>query len=99
METAAPALSDLAKEAKESTGYNNEDEWDILGKDVANTLRPIVDEDCQRRVKFAIQTDVFKSMEQQRVVAQSQVTSYDYFSNRLGNRSNLSHHDLMPSSN
>ena len=34
METAATALTELAKDAD-----NKEDEWDALGRDVANSLR------------------------------------------------------------
>ena len=40
-----------------------EDEWDIFGKDIANLLRNLGDKDLQRRVKFAVQSDIFQTTE------------------------------------
>ena len=72
-----------------------DDEWDVFSRDVANTLRGIESKDCQRKVKFAIQTAIFQTGEQQ------QVTTYPMWYNNYSNRqeSNLTYHDLMQLNN
>ena len=64
METAASALSDHAKGAKSSPKKNNE--WEVFGRDVANSIRAINSVGLQRRVKFAIQSAIFQTTEQAR---------------------------------
>ena len=54
METAATALTELAKYAD-----NKEDEWDVFGRDVANSLRRLQNKDLQGIVKFSIQSTIF----------------------------------------
>ena len=54
METAANALSNLANSS------TIEDEWDIFGKDVANSIRSLRSVHLQRKAKFAIQQVLFK---------------------------------------
>ena len=54
METAANALTQLTNHEDDE-----QDEWDIFGKDVANSLRALKNPDWQRRAKFAIQTAIF----------------------------------------
>ena len=54
METAANALSNLANSS------TTEDEWDIFGKDVANSIRSLKSVHLQRKAKFAIQQVLFK---------------------------------------
>ncbi|XP_068678679.1 uncharacterized protein [Montipora foliosa] len=58
METAATALTELATDAD-----NKEDEWDVFGRDVANSLRSLQNKDLQRRVKFSIQSTLFQASE------------------------------------
>lgn len=58
METAASALSELAKGAASS---GMEDEWEIFGKDVANSIRALDNKDLQRWVKFAVQSAIFQA--------------------------------------
>lgn len=62
METAALGLNELAKGAKAPPVQN--DQWDVFGQDVANSLREIKDPELQRRVKFAIQAAIFQTTEQ-----------------------------------
>ena len=71
METAASALSELAKEAKASPSKN--DEWEIFGRDVANSIRAINKVDLQRRIKFAIQSTIFQMTEQAQTLVPQQV--------------------------
>ena len=52
METAANALTQLTNREDEE-----QDEWDIFGKDVANSLRGLKNPDWQRRAKFAAATE------------------------------------------
>lgn len=59
-ETAAIALRDLAQA---SSTEEVEDEWDIFGKDVANSLRNLKERELQRRVKFAVQSAIFHATE------------------------------------
>ena len=54
METAAKALSHLATESTQ------EDEWDVFGKDIANSIRGLGRPEWQRRAKFAIHSIIFK---------------------------------------
>ena len=54
METAANALSNLANSS------TKEDEWDIFGKDVANSIRSLRSVNLQRKAKFAVQQVLFK---------------------------------------
>lgn len=61
MDTAASALSELAKGAASSS--KEDDEWDIFGRDVANSIRAIKSEDLQRRARFAVQTAIFQTTE------------------------------------
>lgn len=61
MDTKASALSELAKGAASSS--KEDDEWDIFGRDVANSIRAIKSEDLQRREKFAVQTAIFQTTE------------------------------------
>eukprot|EP00794_Sanderia_malayensis_P010569 gene10569-11690_t len=105
MEKAASALSDLAKGATNETPNNEkkEDEWDVFGRDVANTIRGLGNTDWQRRVKFAIQTAIFQTVEEQRSLSQQQAANYNYF-NRQENSGGPSggsrfYHDLMPPNN
>lgn len=56
-ETAASALNELAK----GSGSHEEDEWEIFGRDVANSLRSLQNVELQRRAKFAVQTAIFQS--------------------------------------
>ena len=99
METAATALSELAKEAKESketTSSNlakEEDEWDVFGRDVANSIRALGNSDWQRRVKFAVQTAIFQTTEQQR--APPHYAAYNVQENNGG----LNYHNLLPPGN
>lgn len=58
METAANALADIANNKDE------EDEWNVFGRDVANSLRSIENTFVQRQVKFAIQTAIFQASSQ-----------------------------------
>ena len=58
METAATPLTELAKDAD-----NKEDEWDVFGRDVANSLRSLQNKNLQRRVKFSIQSTLFQASE------------------------------------
>ena len=96
MEKAAAALSDIAKNVSECpTTAVSDDEWDVFGRDVANTLRGIESKDCQRRVKFAIQTATFQTIEQQQ--SMTYPVRYNNYSNRQ--ESNLTYHDLMPLNN
>jgi hypothetical protein len=60
METAATALTEMAKDADNKV---KEDEWDIFGRDVANSIRSLENRDLQRRVKFSIQTALFQASE------------------------------------
>ena len=60
LETAANALKDLAQA---SSTEEVEDEWDIFGKDVANSLRNLGDRNLQRKVKFAVQSAIFQATE------------------------------------
>jgi len=60
LETAANALRDLAQA---SSTEEVEDEWDIFGKDVANSLRNLGDRNLQRKVKFAVQSAIFQATE------------------------------------
>lgn len=107
MEKAASALADLAKGAANETPSNDEkkeDEWDMFGRDVAHTIRGLGNTDWQRRVKFAIQTAIFQTVEEQRSLAQQQAANYNYFNNRQENSGGLSggsmfYHDLMPPNN
>ena len=62
MEAAASALSKLAKGAKSSP--KKIDEWEVFGRDVANSIHAINSVDLQRRVKFAIQSAIFQTTEQ-----------------------------------
>ena len=57
LESAASALNEIAKST------STEDEWDVFGKDVANSLRSLPNKDLQRRVKFAIQSAIFQTTE------------------------------------
>ena len=97
MEKAAAALSDIAKNVNEcpTTAVRDDDEWDVFGRDVANTLRGIESKDLQRRVKFAIQTAIFQTIEQQQSMA------YPIHCNNYSSRqdNNLTYHDLMPLNN
>ena len=61
MDTAASALSELAKGAASSS--IEDDEWDVFGKNVANSLRAIKSEDLQRRANCAVQTAIFQTTE------------------------------------
>ena len=61
MDTKASALSELAKGAASSS--KEDDEWDIFGRDVANSIRAIKSEDLRRRAKFAVQTAIFQTTE------------------------------------
>jgi hypothetical protein len=61
METAANALTYLSNQADDEL-----DEWDIFGKDVANSLRALNNPDWQRRAKFAIQTAIIPVTEKAR---------------------------------
>lgn len=63
METAASALNELAKGAKPPSI----DEWDVFGKDVANSIRAISNAALQRRVKFAVQSAIFQTIEQEQL--------------------------------
>lgn len=67
METAANALSQLATES------TKEDEWDVFGKDIANSLRGLGNSESQRRAKFAIQSIIFQVAEKARQSSISQV--------------------------
>ena len=58
METAAIALTALTKDAD-----NKENEWDVFGRDLANSLRSLQNKDLQRRVKFSIQSTLFQASE------------------------------------
>ena len=58
LESAATALTQIAKGSS-----SDEDEWNVFGRDVANSLRGLADKDQQRRVKFAIQSAIFQSTE------------------------------------
>ena len=60
LETAANALRDLAQA---SSTEEVEAEWDIFGKDVANSLRNLGDRNLQRKVKFAVQSAIFQATE------------------------------------
>ena len=62
LETAANALRDLAQA---SSTEEVEDEWDIFGKDVANSLRNLGDRNLQRKVKFAVQSAIFQASSHQ----------------------------------
>ena len=96
MEKAAAALSGIAKNVSECpTTAVSDDEWDVFGRDVANTLRGIESKDCQRRVKFAIQTAIFQTIEQQQ--SMTYPVRYNNYSNRQ--ESNFTYHDLMPLNN
>ena len=84
METAANALTQLTNQEDE------QDEWDIFGKDVANSLRALKNPDWQRRAKFAIQTAIYQVTEKARhpvsqvpIVSTAQVI--DPFFSSLGN--------------
>ena len=61
METAASALTELAKDTDNKV---KEDEWDVFGRDVANSIRSLENKDLQRRVKFSIQTALFQGSEE-----------------------------------
>lgn len=61
MDTKASALSELAKGAASSS--KEDDEWDIFGRDVANSIRAIKSEDLQHRAKFVVQTAIFQTTE------------------------------------
>ena len=61
METAANALTQLTNQEDDE-----QDEWDIFGKDVANSLRGLKNPDWQRRAKFAVQTAIFQATEKAR---------------------------------
>ena len=67
MEKAAAALSDIARNVNEcpTTAVRDDDEWNVFGRDIANTLRGIESKSCQRRVKFAIETAIFQTIKQQ----------------------------------
>ena len=56
LESAATALNRIA-----TGSSSDDDEWDVFGRDVANSLRGLSDQ--QRRVKFAIQSAIFQSTE------------------------------------
>ena len=57
METAATALTELAKDAN-----NKEDEWVVYRRDVANSLS-LQNKDLQHRVKFSIQSTIFHAIQ------------------------------------
>ena len=63
METAATALNELAKGAK--VPEKVDDEWDIFGRDVANSIRGINNNDLRRRLKYNIQSAIFQTTEQE----------------------------------
>ena len=67
METAPKALSHLATESTQ------EDEWDVFGKDIANSIRGLGRPEWQRRAKFAIHSLIFKISEQAHQSYTSQV--------------------------
>ncbi len=104
MEKAASALADLAKGATNVTHANNEKKevrWDVFGRDVANTIRGLGNTDWQRRVKFAIQTAIFQTLEERRSLSQQQAANYNHFNNRQENSgeprgAGMFYHDLMP---
>ena len=54
METAANTLSNLENSS------TTEDEWDIFGKDVANSIRSLRSVHLERKAKFAVQQVLFK---------------------------------------
>jgi hypothetical protein len=58
LESAATALNRIA-----TGSSSDDDEWDVFGRDVANSLRGLSDKDQQRKVKFAIQSAIFQSTE------------------------------------
>ena len=60
LETAANALRDLAQA---SSTEEVEDEWDIFGKGVANSLRNLGDRNLHGKVKFAVQSAIFQATE------------------------------------
>ena len=58
LESAATALNRIA-----TGSSSDDDEWDVFGRDVANSLRGLSEKDQQRRVKFATQSAIFQSTE------------------------------------
>ena len=81
-EKAASALSVMAKE---STEHSEEDEWEVFGKDVANSLRSLENVEVQRRVKFAIQTAIFQGTVPQPTVSYNQMPGYPNISGYQNN--------------
>ena len=90
MDTAASALSEIAKGAASTS--KEDDEWDTFGRDVANSIRAIKSEDLQRRAKFAVQTAIFQTTEHamQQQACQPATTSnlYTYFNTYEGHGTN-----------
>ena len=68
MEKAAAALSDIARNVNEcpTTAVRDDNEWNVFGRDVANTLRGIEKAKVAREESnFAIETAIFQTIEQQ----------------------------------
>lgn len=61
MKTAASALTKLSQD-----NDDQQDEWDVFGVDVANSLRAINSPEWQRRAKFAVQSAIFQAAEKAR---------------------------------
>ena len=93
METAASALSELAKGAATCSSSTVDDEWEIFGRDVANSIRGIKNKDLQRCVKFAVQTAIFQTTEQ---ALQSAAPSNPYTTcfNSYHEQDNVSYHNF-----
>ena len=80
METAATALSELAKGTL-SRPKQEEDEWDVFGRDVANSIRSLGNVHWQQRVKFAVQSAIFQGTEQARHMTTSASDLHSGFNN------------------
>ena len=93
METAATALNKLAKGTL-SSPKQEEDEWDVFGGDVANSIRSLGNVHWQRRVKFAVQSAIFQGTEQARPMTTSASDLHYGFNNPHDNSDALSYHRL-----
>lgn len=82
MKTAAGALTKLTQDSDDQ-----QDEWDVFGMDVANSLRALKNSDCQRRAKFAVQYAIFQATEKAKstVPTVSTLPVLDSFFKNLGN--------------